>query len=341
MDTFRLLFVSAAVLAGLANEVVGNTDITGTNVDLSDLSLTQQVVDTDGTPLTPADNAVVAIGRFNDPVNLTGFLALGTSSLNTSPLFPGIFGSLGATGITADLPNVGDAPGPFVGRTIFLIVYKSSDPLNFIAWNSGQTFEFETALDIGAPVSFITSTSNLVRGSVVPGGTNGLQGPLATANGNDAISFGPVLPTDTDLDGLGDAVETNTGVYVSPSDTGSNPNVADTDGDGLKDGPEVILYGTDPNKVDSDGDGFEDKFEIDTGFDPTSSSSSPDTTSEILTAVELRFFTGVGFTYRIEATDNLANWEIIEDGIVGSGGEDSRFYSAKDRPARYIRVRKN
>jgi hypothetical protein len=44
---------------------------------------------------------------------------------------------------------------------------------------------------------------------------------------------------DSDFDGLDDAVETNTGVYVSTSDTGTNPNAADTDGDGVPDGLEV------------------------------------------------------------------------------------------------------
>lgn len=43
---------------------------------------------------------------------------------------------------------------------------------------------------------------------------------------------------DTDGDGLKDGVETNTGEYKSTSDTGTNPLKADTDGDGLKDGVE-------------------------------------------------------------------------------------------------------
>jgi hypothetical protein len=38
------------------------------------------------------------------------------------------------------------------------------------------------------------------------------------------------------------------GVYVSPSDTGTNPNNADTDGDGVNDGDEVSS-GTDPNEA--------------------------------------------------------------------------------------------
>jgi hypothetical protein len=73
---------------------------------------------------------------------------------------------------------------------------------------------------------------------------------------------------DTDDDGLADSVETNTGIYVSPSDTGTNPGVADTDGDGLKDGAEVSQYATNPTKWDSDGDGFSDGEEISQETDP-------------------------------------------------------------------------
>ncbi|RYD66486.1 MAG: hypothetical protein EOP83_04915, partial [Verrucomicrobiaceae bacterium] len=50
---------------------------------------------------------------------------------------------------------------------------------------------------------------------------------------------------DVDNDGLRDAVESGTGVYVSPSNTGSSPTVADTDGDSLPDAIEVAL-GTSP-----------------------------------------------------------------------------------------------
>jgi hypothetical protein len=44
---------------------------------------------------------------------------------------------------------------------------------------------------------------------------------------------------DSDGDGLADCYETNTGVYVSPTDTGTDPSNPDTDGDGLLDGEEV------------------------------------------------------------------------------------------------------
>ncbi len=71
--------------------------------------------------------------------------------------------------------------------------------------------------------------------------------------------------SDRDLDGLPDWMETGTGIYNSPTNTGTNPDLADTDGDGFNDGIEVQL-GTNPNdpnskpkmKNDFDGDGRSD-----------------------------------------------------------------------------------
>ena len=51
-----------------------------------------------------------------------------------------------------------------------------------------------------------------------------------------------VTAKDTDNDGLPDVVETNTGIFFSRTDTGSDPSDPDTDGDGVKDGDEVYPY---------------------------------------------------------------------------------------------------
>jgi len=55
-------------------------------------------------------------------------------------------------------------------------------------------------------------------------------------------------PVDADQDLLVDEYETDTGTFVSPTDTGTDPGDPDTDGDGVLDGIEVDL-GTDPNNA--------------------------------------------------------------------------------------------
>ena len=56
---------------------------------------------------------------------------------------------------------------------------------------------------------------------------------------------------DTDQDGLDDSVETHTGTYVSPANTGTNPNNPDSDGDGAGDWYEVAATFTNPNLATS------------------------------------------------------------------------------------------
>jgi len=62
----------------------------------------------------------------------------------------------------------------------------------------------------------------------------------------DGDLAGDVCDPDDDDDGLLDVVETNTGVFVSPGDTGTDPFNVDSDGDGFADGEEVAA-GSDPN----------------------------------------------------------------------------------------------
>lgn len=65
-----------------------------------------------------------------------------------------------------------------------------------------------------------------------------------------AVDVFGVQLVDIDGDEIADAFETDTGVYVSPYDTGSSPGVVDTDGDGIADGEEVEA-GTDPTEAGS------------------------------------------------------------------------------------------
>ncbi len=55
---------------------------------------------------------------------------------------------------------------------------------------------------------------------------------------------------DRDEDELLNGVETNTGTFIDPFDTGTDPTLTDTDGDGFDDGLEV-QFGSDPNNRNS------------------------------------------------------------------------------------------
>ena len=86
---------------------------------------------------------------------------------------------------------------------------------------------------------------------------------LAVSSGaNDLLLYDINSLLDSDSDGLLNSVETNTGIFVSLSDTGSNPNNSDTDGDGLSDGDEVNIYSTNPIILDTDSDGLNDGDEV-------------------------------------------------------------------------------
>lgn len=82
----------------------------------------------------------------------------------------------------------------------------------------------------------------------------------------DNDGLGDVCDPDDDNDGLLDVDEA---VY------GSNPFLADTDGDTLSDGDEVNVYGSDPTLIDTDNDGFNDDVEVAAGSDPNSNTSIP------------------------------------------------------------------
>lgn len=76
---------------------------------------------------------------------------------------------------------------------------------------------------------------------------------------------------DTDNDGLNDGPEVD--------QHGSSPLLADTDSDRLSDLAEVTIHLTDPDDPDSDDDNFSDYYEISTGSSPTNSADTPNGTS--------------------------------------------------------------
>ena len=84
------------------------------------------------------------------------------------------------------------------------------------------------------------------------------------------------LLADSDGDGYGDEVETDTGVFVDLTNTGTSPIKNDTDNDGLLDGAEdnsAIFVdedqsGSNPLKSDTDDDGLNDGYEVSNSLNP-------------------------------------------------------------------------
>ncbi len=135
-----------------------------------------------------------------------------------------------------------------------------------------------------------------------PHGENGvLESTFTLSSGNRiffrALRFGPDTLSqfpDTDTDGLPDAWEIyhfgNLTAQAAADDfdfdgldnlaecqQGTNPNSFDTDGDGLSDGDEVLIWSTSPVLDDSDHDGMNDGWEVANGLDPNDDGSiNPD-----------------------------------------------------------------
>lgn len=142
---------------------------------------------------------------------------------------------------------------------------------------------------------------------------------------------------DGDGDRLADQFETNTGVYVSPVNTGTDPTKADTDGDGLDDRHEVFVTLTNPVKKDTDGDGHADGAEVGAGKDPLDPGSKP-ATIDIATAVEVTIHTEIGKDYQIEWSEDLVTWTAYPEVFNGDGHPVTRFHSTKGKARRYFRA---
>jgi len=186
----------------------------------------------------------------SDAVNPYIYLGAGGAywSLDTKPLYKDQFTPTTENGIT----GLGE-----VGLGLEIALGK--------AWAVDLTGGFNTFLtdDFNGQASDLNNKflHNYDRYINVGLGIEYIVGGCDTDEDNDGINrcdeekFGtdPLNP-DTDGDGLKDGEEILT--YKT------NPLDPDTDKDGLKDGEEVFTYKTDPNKADTDGDGLKDGEEV-------------------------------------------------------------------------------
>ena len=287
-------------------------------------------IQSDGKIILAGGSTAFAVVRYNANGSLD-------SSFNGNGKVTTSFGSGGSNGwAVAVQPNgkivvAGESLIQPVFSPDFTVARYNADGSldNYFNGNGKVRTDFSNNSDIGYGVVLQSDGKIVVAGQTY----NGFSWDFAVARYQSEL--------DTDGDGIPDIYETGTGIYVSPTDTGTDPNKADTDGDLLTDGEEVNTYHTNPNIKDTDGDGFDDGFEVATGFSPTDPASTPDAQSSIRTAAEYRFNAAPGISYRIEASTDFTNWQMIETNIIGTGGVTTRFYSIDGQPRRFFRSRRN
>ncbi len=169
---------------------------------------------------------------------------------------------------------------------------------NLTTWNTipvahiGANLEI-TATPVGGPFFRLKLYSDASLDNDGDGLPNWQEIEILGTNPNNRDTDGDGLPdwfeVEYDLDPLDDgSINPDNGAEGDPDGDGltnvfeywyyADPNLADTDGDGLNDYDEVVVYGTWPDVADSDWDGLNDYDEILThGTNPLSWDTDGDT----------------------------------------------------------------
>jgi hypothetical protein len=134
----------------------------------------------------------------------------------------------GATSWSASAP---------AGTALALAARAGNSPTPNGTWSA-----FAPIASSGAPAGV---TGRYVQYRASLSSASGLATPLL-----EDVALSCTLTPDSDGDGLPDVYETGTGVYVSPTDTGTDALDGDSDGDGYGDGVEVTA-GSDPTDPQS------------------------------------------------------------------------------------------
>ncbi len=238
-----------------------------------------------------------------------------TQGFSIQVRFPWVFASAGSNGAVA-------GGGPYELNSTATI-HATGDPGYVFSGWSGEATGYEN------PLMILIHSDTTIAAIFSPDNDDG-DGDGWT-NYEESVVYGtnPDL-ADTDDDGLSDPDEIQTHL--------SNPNLADTDTDGLSDGAEYLTYRTNPKVGDTDGDGFLDGYEVLTGHLPLDILDKPALVAEARTAIEFTFPLAIGKSYRIEDSPDMTTWGLVEDGISGTGGVVTRFYTTRYQQKRFFRV---
>ena len=159
-----------------------------------------------------------------------------------------------------------------------------------------------------------------------------------------ANGLNPNDPVDAQEDKDGDGLSN-----LEEFKQGTNPALADSDGDGLKDASELSTHHTNPLLADSDGDGLNDNVEILTGTDPLKAASAnyaaavqsivvtPPTVVMTFSGVDTEVSTQLTVTGKLidGSTADLTSkargtrYSSSDLAVVGFGAEDGKLFAGK------------
>jgi hypothetical protein len=170
------------------------------------------------------------------------FAALAVMLSGCVPWWNGAGQSATVSGLTVSWPvpietDPNQEPGPYLVEVAGNLSAVLTTSCTLVGLASGATYTVRvTALDTNGEYSGLidptyASLGNRTVDVTTPAGANVENNPRCSTN------------LDNDGDGLPNLVETNTNAFVGIHNTGTSANVADTDGDGISDGDEVL--GTD------------------------------------------------------------------------------------------------
>lgn len=171
---------------------------------------------------------------------------------------------------------------PVLGKIImFVLLAAVLGGLGFGGWWIYQKYQGNinpVTPEVSTPVTntnqnIVPTVQPVVEPVVEPVVVNPPASDASIKMNNDEILFGESI--DSDKDGLDD---------VREKEISTDPNKADTDGDGLNDGDEVLIWKTNPLNPDTDGDTFSDGQEVRNGYNPLGAGKLPNAINKTATS---------------------------------------------------------